>query len=84
MKQIYSKPFISLEVFSLTQSVTRDCDNMSIPKDQLTSNDPINCKWELGGGFTVFMVSNGCTIEGENMGYACYNNPGEGQFIFRS
>lgn len=84
MKASYSKPYMSLELFSLAQSVARDCDAAGIPKENLTLNDPVNCKWDLGGGFTVFMVSHGCSIEGENMGMGCYNNPAEGQYIFRS
>ena len=83
MKGNYTKPVFAVEMFSSTQPVARDCAD-SIPKEQVNLNDPNACYWDLGGGFSVFVASGACTIEGENMGFACYNNPGEGQYIFRS
>jgi hypothetical protein len=83
MKANYTKPLLALEMFSITQSKARDCSD-SIPKDQLTSNDPANCAWDLGGGFTVFIEEPNCKMNGEQMGFACYNNPSEGNYIFRS
>ena len=82
MKGIYSKPMLTVEFFSLAQSIARDCGT-SIPKDQLTFADPGNCVWETGSG-RVFVELPNCNIPGENMGYGCYNNPGEGQYVFRS
>lgn len=82
MKGNYTKPLLAVEMFSLTQSAARDCAD-SIPKDQVTSNDPSTCVWDLGGGTTVF-VQGTCTLDGEAMGFACYNNPSEGNYIFRS
>lgn len=84
MKAKYTKPLLAVEMFSLTQSVARDCGETSIPKDQLNLNDPNNCAWDLGGGMTVFIPGPNCVIDGENMGYGCYNNPSEGNYIFRS
>ena len=82
MKAAYKKPLLAVEVFSLTQSVARDCAD-SIPKEQLNFNEPGTCVWDLGGGTTVFVVGS-CTIDGSTMGFSCYNNPAEGQYIFRS
>ena len=83
MKGNYTKPFLGVELFSYSQSVTRDCGG-SIPKDRLNFSDPSKCVWDLGGGTTVFVAGSNCVIDGENMGYGCYNNPSEGNYIFRS
>lgn len=83
MKGNYTKPMLAVELFSLGQSVARDCAT-SIPKDQLTFNEPGTCIWDLGGGMKVFVAPPTCNIPGENMDVGCYNNPGEGQYVFRS
>ena len=83
MKQSYKKPLLLLEPLTLAQTVARDCAD-SIPQSQVTANDPANCVWDLGGGTTVFVAGSNCVIDGERMGYACYNNPTEGNYIFRS
>ena len=83
MKNKYVKPTLSVEMFSLTQAIARDCGD-SIPKSQLTSNDPNSCAWDLGGNNKVFIVNQHCTIDGNTMEYVCYNNPSEGNYIFRS
>ena len=83
MKQSYSKPMFAVELFSMMQDTARDCSD-SIPKEQLTLGDIANCVWDLGGGASVFIENDPCTIDGEQMGFACYNNPSEGNYIFRS
>lgn len=83
MKANYSKPLLAIELFSTSQSTARDCAG-SIPKEQLNFNDPAKCVWDLGGGMTVFISGTNCIIDGEGMGYGCYNNPSEGNYIFRS
>lgn len=83
MKAPYTKPLLGVETFSLFQTAARDCAD-SIPKDQLTFGDIASCVWDLGGGTTVFVAGSTCTLDGEGMGFACYNNPGEGMYIFRS
>ena len=83
MKANYTKPLLAVELFSLTQTVARDCGT-SIPKEQLHFSDPHKCVWDLGGGTTVFIAGSNCVLDGENMGYGCYNNPSEGNYIFRS
>ena len=84
MKAKYAKPMLNIELFSLYQSTTRDCMD-SIKKEQVNFNDPNGCGWDVGGG-TVFFLESGeaCTVNGEGMSGACYNNPGEGSYIFRS
>lgn len=84
MKSNYTKPFLGVEIFSIFQSAARDCAD-SIPKEQVTFNDISTCAWDLGGGTIIFIVGGStCTDDGEEMGIACYNNPGEGSYIFRS
>ena len=83
MKANYTKPLLAVEMFSLTQSVARDCAD-SIPKEQVNMSNINTCSWDLGGGTTVFVAGSTCTLDGESMGFACYNNPSEGNYIFRS
>ena len=83
MKANYTKPLLTIEMLSAAQSVARDCSD-SLPKSQLTFNDITTCVWDLGGGYRVFAENSTCTIDGEGMGFACYNNPSEGNYIFRS
>lgn len=83
MKANYTKPLLAVEVFSPTQPAARDCAD-NIPKERITMNDIANCKWDLGGGTTVFVGGVTCKIDGEQMEFACYNNPSEGNYIFRS
>ena len=83
MKANYAKPMLAVEVVSPTQPTTRECSD-NIPKDRITLNDIATCKWDLGGGVTVFVGNSTCVLDGEQMQYACYNNPSEGNYIFRS
>ena len=83
MKANYTKPLLAVELFSLAQSTARDCED-NIPKEQLNFNDPGTCVWDLGGGMTVFIEEPNCKINGTDMGMGCYNNPSEGNYIFRS
>lgn len=83
MKATYSKPLLAVEMFAMVQNAARDCSD-SIPKEQLTLSDIATCAWDLGGGTTVFIAGKTCILDGENMGFACYNNPSEGNYIFRS
>lgn len=90
MKKEYKKPLVAVEHFPTVHTSARDCmDN--IAQDQLTLGEISNCGWDLGG-IVVFVTSDisraqSCTIDGaifeENL-EVCYNNPGEGQYIFRS
>ena len=83
MKEFYQKPLFAVENVGMFANSSRDCAD-SIPKENVNLNDPANCGWELGGGAIVFVVGAACNMDGETMGFACYNNPGEGQYIFRS
>lgn len=82
MKQSYTKPMFSMEMFSVMQAGARVCSD-SIPFDQVTSNDINTCHWNMGG-IKMFIEQPNCDMNGEEMGVACYNNPAEGMYIFRS
>ena len=84
MKANYTKPILVMEMFSFLRGSSRDCMD-SIPADRVNFNDPNKCGWDVGGG-RVFFIEGGtaCTTNGEGISGACYNNPGEGNYIFRS
>ena len=82
MKANYTKPLLAVEMFSLTQSSARDCTD-NLPGGYLTTNDIHTCAWSVNGA-TVFISLPNCQINGEHMESVCYNNPGEGYYIFRS
>lgn len=85
MKKEYKKPLVAVERFSLVYTAARDCWD-SIPQESVNLSDH-PCGWEIGGGIVLFSASvtgTKCNMDGELMGMGCYNNPGEGQYIFRS
>ena len=82
MKANYSKPLLAIESFTLAQTIARDCSPV-IPKEDLTSGNIDTCVWDMNGT-SVFVGGKTCDIDGEMMGIACYNNPAEGMYIFRS
>lgn len=81
MKANYTKPLLAMELFSLTQSVARDCNTTHDPNN-FTSTDPYGCEL-LVGTITVFIGGKNCMIDGQNGEFGCYHNP-EGNLIFRS
>ena len=83
MKTPYTKPLLGVENFSLMQTAARDCSD-SIPKENLTSGDIHNCSWEISEGLHVYIIGAACNMDGEQMEIGCYNNPSEGNYIFRS
>ena len=83
MKANYTKPLLAVEMFSFVQTSARDC-NDAIPKNQLNFNDPGRCVWDLGRKNYVFVPDSDCNIDGTDMDVGCYNNPTEGNYVFRS
>lgn len=88
MKEKYVKPAMVIERFSLTSAIARNCADF-IQKEYLTQSGIPNCVWDIGGGFTVFVQQPICMIESdawttESGDTICYNNPGEGAYIFSS
>ena len=82
MKNKYIKPVFAVELFSTAQTTTRDCWD-SIVKEDVTFNDVPNCYWDAGG-MKLFLLNTACEVDGEAYGMACYNNPSETQYVFRS
>jgi hypothetical protein len=83
MKTPYIKPVFAVELFSGAQTTTRDCWDSIIAED-VTLNDLPDCYWEPIPGVRLFLENTVCTENGEIYGAACYNNPSETQYIFRS
>lgn len=83
MKSSYTKPMMAVEMFSATETTPRDCADY-IPQDQVTRSNIEDCYWDLGGGAWVFSLEHKCNMDGEIMDFACYNNPSEDAFMFRS
>lgn len=83
MKNKYVKPALVVEIFPMIQTTARDCCD-SIPQEQVNFNDISSCVWDLGGEMKLFTLDGDCTLDGEKSGIVCYNNPGEGFYIFRS
>lgn len=89
MKELYMKPVIFFEDFSLSQTIARNCgDKHQGTLGESTHYNERTCTWDLGG-FTIFFLDH-CDdgpdspddeweIEG-----VCYNNPDGGQEIFSS
>ena len=84
MKAPYSAPLFVVESFTMTQSIAKDCTT-DIPIANITSNDPHICAWALGKGKNVFLSHNlNCSLDGEILGFACYNNPTASRTAFHS
>ena len=83
MKAKYTKPLLAMELFSLTQSIVRDC-NTIYPSSSFTFDDPNTCVLDLGNGTTVFLANTNCMEDGELLDMGCYNNPDGQIFVFRS
>ena len=84
MKRKYEKPLFGVEIFSLTQSIARDCGGSGALGDGANAVDPGDCIWELGDGVSIFVAMANCTLDGEGGEWGCYNNPNEGNYVFRS
>ena len=83
MKKNYTKPLLTIEMFSMTQTTARDCADNLI-KDNLTLADITNCGYDIEGTIVFLEGGKACTLDGELIGFACYHNPDEGNYIFRS
>ena len=82
MKAKYQEPMLAMESFSSTQPTSRDCADTFTTKTNL--NDASTCKWDLGGGTSIFAADT-CSINAATIDEAyCYNNPSENYYIFHS
>lgn len=83
MKNPYMKPVFAVELFSGAQTTTRDCFDSIITED-VHFNDLPDCWWEPIPDVRLFLENTACKENGELYGMACYNNPSETKYIFRS
>ena len=83
MKGNYTKPLLTIEMLSTTQTSPRDCAD-SLIKENLTMHEIGNCGYDFHGTILFIEGGNACTTDGDMVGFACYNNPSEGNYIFRS
>ena len=67
----------------LTQTAARDCNTTAVDPNRFTAGDPTVCVYDPGNGVTFFVAGSNCQLDGEGV-YGCYNNPNEGNYIFRS
>ena len=85
MKAPYAKPLLAVDVFSVSQSVTRDCTSTVVPSQQLTNTNPYDCYWDNGNPEVFIFAAGGvCNLDGEMVGMACYNTYSEDNFVFNS
>ena len=86
MKQKYVKPIISIETFSLNQTVAWGCGDL-IDFERVNFNSREKCGYEIAPGWVYFISENACSDlsigEGDKK-VVCYNNPDGGWNIFRS
>lgn len=88
MKKTYMKPSITMEYFTLNQSIAMSCGWTS---DKFyghpTHGDPSSCAWVDAGGERYWTATPTC--DGEyatdlDVGEGCYNAPSGSQQIFAS
>lgn len=88
MKKKYVKPMITMDLFSLTQSIAATCGvehdaEMGYPLQDTKQT----CGWYMDDVITLFLIDSAfCTLpleDGDDSTY-CYNNPSGGTEIFGS
>lgn len=88
MKKAYQKPRISVEKFTLSQTVAQSCGYVSGGSSGFPAHaDKHTCGWNDGYGDVYWLESPACgEVVGEDFsnGEYCYNNPNGGVSIFAS
>lgn len=88
MKKTYQKPEISVERFTLSQTIAQSCGYVSGGSSgHPTHADKTACGWDDGYGDKYWLSQGVCDIEVEedvSVGDYCYNNPNGGITIFAS
>ena len=92
MKQVYKKPVLIMESFTMTQSIAHNC-GQTLDFQQATLKYKSTCGWNTGidgdgnGSIDVLFVNgNTCnrTIGENDFPGVCYNNPNGGFNVFNS
>mgnify|MGYP003291204517 CR=1 FL=1 len=89
MKEKYTKPAFTLELFTLSSNVAENCgwraDGIDIGKPAIRSSS--DCGWEYAGTVVWVDDDHGCAMQVEEdfdiEGY-CYNYPVAGNSVFGS
>lgn len=88
MKKAYQKPKISVEKFTLSQTIAQSCGYVSGSSSGFpTHADKNTCGWDDGYGDVYWLSEPACKdVVGEEFvtGEVCYNNPNGGITIFAS
>lgn len=90
MKQLYTKPVLMMEHFTLTQTVASGCG--AVPGGNTTGRpahwSKSTCGWEVGSDIIwVEGANSNCNFDwgvDDEIEGICYNNPGGGNSIFTS
>ena len=84
MKAPYSAPLFVVESFAMTQSIAKNC-TADIPVSNITLTDPLTCAWKLSENYSAFVSgAPQCDVDGDLLGFACYNNPTAARTAFHS
>ena len=88
MKQVYNKPVLIMESFTMSQSIASGCNvesGGSLGTPGFASKDA--CGWNLGGVILFIDAVDACIkdvgLDDEVLGM-CYNNPNPNNAIFGS
>lgn len=88
MKKAYQKPQISVEKFTLSQTIAQSCGYVSGGSSGYPAHaDKNTCGWNDGYEDVYWLESSICKdVVGEDFsnGEVCYNNPNGGVSIFAS
>lgn len=88
MKKTYQKPEISVERFTLSQTIAQSCGYVSGGSSgHPTHADKTACGWDDDYGDVFWLNSDPCTTVVDDSftnGEVCYNNPSGGISIFAS
>lgn len=86
MKKIYKKPNISIELFSLTQNIARNCGVPHVGNDYGVHQfgDENSCCWYDYVDRIWFIENSICDVSPEDSSLICYNNPNNDTVVFAS
>lgn len=83
MKKTYVKPCITVEYFTLSQSIASSCTCTGVTNH----GAPSSCHWQLASGDLIWTSAPNCDDqynEDFEFGGICYNAPSGSQSIFAS
>lgn len=89
MKQVYTKPVLMVETFTLTQTIATKCgaahdSTLGTP----THYSKSTCGWDMGGNVVIWTTEvSSCVIKEDKdimINGVCYNNPDGNSSIFGS